>query len=791
MKSIILLITAIFIGQLSYAQQSIIGFVKAKDGDAIAYASVVAKEKTTAKVINGVLTNEEGQFQLEVESFNDVQLEIRYVGYKTKRIIELKPNLGVITLIQDDQLEDVVVIAQKQVLEQKADRLVFNVENSSIVSGGDAINALKVTPGVSVVNEEISIVGKGTVNVLINDQLVRMQGEELYTYLESISADDIEKIEVITTPPAKYDAEGNSGLINIQLKQPKEGSWSNHVRTGYVQTSYPAVTYGNTFTYNNGKFSTVVSLNGKKGHEGQLLSTNVAYPMGPWVGETKFKDDEDNLTGRVGIDYKLGESTTVGGLYSNNLSNKTDFDWGYNHVLNIRGEQIGRVISNGETDMKSNNQSINVHLIQKIDTLGRKLSIDADYFHYDRPQDRRFSSEQIKYNPSILKVNNLSGQDIENKSIRLDMEHPLSQVQLNYGAKYSKTFTESYVQFWNTTSGTRILDEGQSNEFDYEEKVAAAYVDASKKLGKAWQAKAGFRVENTKTIGISKTVNQTNENEYTKLFPTLYVSHTINEENQANISYSKRIRRPSFWALNPFRWYINQNSYAEGNPFLQPELSDNFELQHVYQGALISKLFYSKTSKSYGEVSTVNASENQIYISRQNFYEGEKYGAQETLVFSPTKRWNTTTQVSVYNTQGSLREGFQNVKLNTGWAYSVYTNNSIALTDKNSLKAEITGFYASPQPIYMFKTGQIASLDLGLSAKFLKDRLTIQASANDLLKTAAPKVFATSNGIAQEFKNYEDNRYAKLNVKYSFGNQKIRVRQRKFGNADVQGRTGN
>lgn len=790
MKPIFILIIAFFIGQISYAQ-TITGQVMSQSGEAFAYANVVAKEKETSKFVKGALTDETGKFQLELQTIENIQLEISYVGYKTKIISDLNADLGKIQLDVDNELEEVVVIAQKQTVEQKADRLIFNVENSPTVSGGDAIDALKVTPGVSVMNNEISILGKGTVNVLINDKLVQMQGDELLAYLESISADDIQKIEVITTPPAKYDAEGNSGLINIQLKQPKEGSWNNSVRAGFIQTTYPAVTYGNTFTYNNGKLSTVVSIHGKDGYRGEFLSTDVAYPTGPWIGETDFKSDQNNFTSRIGVDYQFGKNTTIGGLFSYSTGNKFDSDNGFNDVLNTQNQQIGKVISKGEAVMKPKNQSANIHWLQKIDTLGRKLSIDADYFHYDRPQNRIFSSEQIDYNPSMLKVNNLSGQDIENKSIKFDMEHPFQKVQLSYGAKYSKTSTESFVQYWNTTSGERVLDTNQSNEFDYQENVAATYADASKQFSKRWQAKAGLRVEHTETKGVSKTVNQTNENKYTKLFPTLYLAHTINEKNQANLSYSKRIRRPGFWALNPFRWYINQNSYAEGNPFLQPELSDNIELQHVYKGALISKIFYSKTNQSYGEVSTVNASENQIFVSRQNFYDGTKYGLQETLVFSPAKQWNTTTQLAVYNTEGSLRKGFSNIKLNTGWAYSIYSSNSIAITDKNSLKAEITGFLASPQPIYMFKTGYVGSLNLGLSAKFLNDKLTVNASANDLFQTSDPTVFATSNGIAQKFRNYQDSRNTKLNIKYSFGNQKIRVKQRKFGNADEQGRTGN
>ncbi|WP_298517898.1 outer membrane beta-barrel family protein [uncultured Kordia sp.] len=788
MKTIITFLIT-FICSISFGQ-TFKGKIIDKQNQPISFANVVAKNTTDNSLITGVISDEHGAFSIEVKNVN-IYLEVSFVGFITKKINPTQSNIGTIVLEEGgQQLQEVVITARKKLIQQKVDRLIFNVENTVAGTGGTALDALKATPSVNVETDKLAIIGKGNVRVMINDRIVQLSGNELTAYLNTIASDDIKNIEVITTPPSKYDAEGNSGLINIVLKKSKENSWNNQIRTSYTQATYALFNFGNTFNYNKNKVSVIASLNGTKGHTAQFNEFDIIYPSASTETNLDMKNKENMISGRLGLDYKLTDNATVGISYIGSFEDKSINDGGRTRTDDGNGTFT---INQGNANTTNKNHSINAHYIQKLDTLGRKLAIDVDYFNFKNSFDRNFSSEQFITNQNYFEARNNTNQNIKNYSGKIDVEHPSKWGSFSYGVKSTVTKTDSDVAFYNTTTGIPVFDPTQSNEFMYSENINAVYADMSKPLNEKWQAKIGLRFENTRTKGVSKTNNQTDINTYNKLFPSVFLGYNPSEKNMFNLSYSKRIQRPSFERLNPFRFYINSISYQEGNPFLRPQISDNLEFTHIYKGKLISKAFVSYVDDGYFNIiKAEDGAQQRIVVTFDNFYTAFNYGLTETFIYNPTPWWNTTTQATLSKMDTRYKDGFDlDAELLSQWNFQFYNRNTFHLNEAKTIQAETTFIYATPQKLMYFSISEMVSLDLGLKFSLLDKKLNCVLAVNDILKRRATSVNTKTNGIDQTYYNYFDTRSVKFSLNYSFGNKKIKVKQRNSGNEEEQDRAKN
>jgi outer membrane receptor for monomeric catechols len=252
------------------------------------------------------------------------------------------------------------------------------------------------------------------------------------------------------------------------------------------------------------------------------------------------------------------------------------------------------------------------------------MNINLDYFKFKNDDNRIFNTI------NLLSANNTSLQDIQNYSAKIDFEHPLKWINLSYGGKLSFIKTQNNVNYFDTTLGNPIFDPTQSNEFNYDENTQAIYLNGTKKLNEKWETQLGFRLENTQTEGVSKTLNQKNTNSYAKLFPTFYLTYTPNEKNAFSINYNKRINRPSYNRLNPFRWYSNPFSYTEGNPFLQPSFSNNLELNYTFNDNWSNSIYYSHTDNGFEQITIVDNTDNIQKTIAQNFFKTTIIGISES-----------------------------------------------------------------------------------------------------------------------------------------------------------------
>lgn len=748
------------------------------------------------KIVDGTTTKQDGTFEINLKK-GSYKIDVSLLGfeeYEKKILLENDTDLGTVILKENaTNLVEVVVQSKKKTIEQKTDRLVYNLENNVTNVGGDALSAINTAPGVVVKNDAISILGKGTSRVMIDGKIIELAGEELNNFLKSISASDIKNIEIISNPPAKYEAEGTGGLINIIMKKGVRDSWKNTITASYDQNKYGIYTLRDNFFYNKNKIRFSASVNGKTGYKNVEEISKVYFQEGLSNLKVTTKMKNENLSGKLALDYDFSEKTSVGFQFINDRNNP---DFQSDIIIdryNTQNLLENYTINNSFADRASGNQTYNAHLIAKLDSLNRKLSFDVDYFNYNSKFDREFVANDYAADGNFINVNqsgrNISNQDIDNWSFKGDMEHPLQAINLSYGAKMSFTNSISDVFFYNTITGAPVLDPNQSNRFKYTENNQAIYINGDKIINEKWNLQFGLRLENTKTNGFSETMNQTTENNYLKLFPTFYASYKKNENNSFSLNYGKRINRPRFDLLNPFRIYISSNSYSEGNPFLKPSFSDNFEFAHSYKEILRTRVFVNAITNGYGILFTSNPETNTQIITRENYFKNLNYGIGESYSATISDWWQSENSLYFL---GAKTEFIKDINATPSNSLQIdfSTNNTFILGKTTKLQIDFS--YATPFKSGLYEVGYASSFDIGFKQDLFNKTMQIAFLANDIFNTSYLKDFTSVvNGIKQVYSQKESNRFVRLSVVYNFGNKKINVKERAFGNQEEKKRTGN
>jgi outer membrane receptor protein involved in Fe transport len=790
----IIIVALLFCSSPFFAQIKIAGKVIDAKNNPVEFAEVLLIDKDSI-AIKSEMTNSNGDFILSAE-VGDYLLQVKQMGnilWKEKINAIKNIDLEVIKIIaKEEKLSEVVIKIQKKIIVRKVDRLVFNVENSISAIGGDAIDALKITPGIKVQNNSIKMIGKSAMSVMINDRIIQLSGDDLINYLKSIPSDNIKSIEVISTPPAKYDAEGNSGILNIQLKKVQINSWNASVRSSYAQLTYPAGSFGSNFSYNKNKLTILFDASYRKGSARDNENLTFYYPEELWNSVNNNKPSYTFLNSSLNLNYKLTKKTDIGlqilggnGKLSKKNSNKAT-------VNSISNDYVYEINTNGNDIKHNNNTSLNINSTTIIDTLGKKFSIDLDYFTFKEDKDKQFNS----YNNSILQNssfigNNISNQDISNYSAKIDFELPYEFANLSFGGKISFINNYSDASFFDLTSGDAVLDVSQSNIFNYKENTQALYFSAGKKMGKKWESKFGLRMETTQTNGNAEMQNQVNKNSYTKFFPSAYISYQFDDKNVFSLSYSKRVGRPSYWEMNPFRWYDNSNQYAEGNPFLQPSFTNNFQISHSYNNYLNSSIYVSKVQNGFGQLATfeeIDGNKIQKFI-RLNYFDQNDIGLDESITYNLFSWWSCFANLTVYYSETNSKSNYVQPKF-SGWGANFLNTNTITLNKAKTIFTELSYMYYYPTVSGIYTISDYSSLDFGFKILSLNKKLQISANAYDIFRSNKPQYLSVTNGVKQLSKNYYDERYFRISVKYNFGNSNISVNSRDLGNQDEKSRAG-
>lgn len=779
------------------AQYSISGSILNQENQAVELVEIVVlSQDFIAKTSE--LTDGKGAFLVSIAEKGTYILQIRQIGvllYSTELDVINDTNLGIIKINESqEQLEEVLVEGRKKLIERKVDRLVFNVENSISATGGDALDALRVTPGIRVQNDAVSMIGKSGMAVMVDDRIIQLSDDDLVNFLKTISSDNIKSIEVITTPPAKYDAEGNSGLINIKLKTVKTDSWSGTLRSVYKQATYATGLLGGNFSYQKNKFSLLMDLSKLNGENIYTNKINYQYPTENWRSDIYNKTSSDNLSSLLVIGYDLTGKTKIGIQYLGNFNTPTINE---NNVTDIFANNTDhldkRLVSKGDVDLNVKSHSLNFNLITKIDTLGKKMTVDVDYFAYNSCKDNVFKSTNADYLiPTVVKshTDNNNNQDINNFSSKIDFEMPYQWANVSYGAKISFTNSNSDVKanFYDTTTDDFILNLSQKNQFDYKERLQAVYFSANKEINEKWEVKIGLRTEFTQTIGYSETEKQRNKKDYYKFFPTAYLSYKKDENNVFSISYSRRVDRPSYSNLNPARWYLNLNSYEEGNPFLQPSFSNNIELSHSYRDLLTTTISFSKIEDEFGQL-TIHDIPNDIQVFiRRNYYNYNLLRLSEYVNYDIFQWWSTTLDLSVYYIDTDSYSEYLQSKY-SGWGGYSSTTNSFQINKSKTISAQLIYGYSYPSIFNESKTDSYSNLSIALKFLCFGKNLQFSVNTNNILGSDRAKLSNITQGVSQNFKQYYDSQYIRFTMSYKFGNINLKINRKNTGNEEEKDRT--
>jgi outer membrane receptor protein involved in Fe transport len=798
--TITLLLLPIFCVSI-YGQTIIKGQLLDAQSEPLSYANVLLLEATDSTLIKGTVTDDAGLYTLKNIDKGNYLLSFEMIGYEKhlQQILAADEMVDLVSYQMKEtvaQLDAVEVTAKKPLFEYQIDRMVVNVQNSITSAGGTALEILEKSPGI-IINRQsnaISMAGKDGVVVMINGKPSRMPANALIQMLQGMPAGSIEKIELISTPPANFDAEGDAGYINIVLKRnTNEGANGSITLVGGYGKGEK---YGGNanINYRSGKLSWFADYGFMFDRTPQIfknfrsVETNGDLLSTSTVSKRKSTQRDHNY--RLGFDYNLTENTVLGGLFSG-YDNRWEMD-AFNEIEISRNTNL-------DTLLGIQNDEINhwEHLMGNLNLQhtfrgDAVLNLDADYLYY-------YDNNPTSYNNEYQSG---TGEFLYEEQVQVGKETPIhiavakadftkdwgDGVKLSAGLKGTISRFDNDVSVENIENGIRITDADLTQKYDLEESIAAAYSSFNFKISPKNSISVGLRYEYTDSYLSSEEEAGIVDREYGNLFPSLYISRDINENNRLQFSYSRRIRRPTFNDMAPFVIFLDPNTFFSGNPALQPSISDIVKADYRYRGYFLS-VQYSYDDEAIANFQpTVDPETNKQFIAAQNLDYRRTVNVSLTLPFNPTNWWEMQANIS-----GNWQENraFINGEGTTfdQKSFSVFSSQSFKLPKDIGL--EISGYYYSPIIFGITKSEPFGALNAGLEKKLPNDMGTLRFNVQDILQTSAWRSTANipENNILINASFRFQNRNFRLTYTKNFGNNKLKTaRQRKGGSEDEQQR---
>lgn len=728
------------------------------------------------------------------------------------------------------------VLMTKKVFKKESDRFVYDISNAPVAKGSTTFDILKQTPLISTTDEStLKIAGKNNAIIYIDGKKSNMDAQSLAQFLKNTPAENIQKIEVITMPGSEFQVEASDGIINIVMKKKMTNGLNGNIRMASSANIYSSNSSSFSANYRKDKLGISANLTGSENIQPQsyVLRNGNSKATNESVGD--IIDPNKNLGGYLNIDYQLTEKSNMA-LSWNTWANRS-----YNSTVNlfntIRTLKQGNVWetkysrSKNKEDARSYNNSVNLNYELKTDSLGSKLNLNAAYLNFKRFQSTdnntyestadgidlyrsRYVSQSL---PQI--INNFSGMADYIQKFKNDLT-------VSVGGNYNKTKTDN-----DTQSVTSIFNADGSlaevynaegikidnplstpNHFLYDENIYGLYVTVEKKFSDKFSGKIGTRYEMTKSTGTSDNAQDVNlrniERNYSNVLPYLSLNYAINEKNNISYAFSSRMRRPSFWEINPVKNILTENNYVQNNPFVKASSSYNQELTYMFKNSYFLILNHSLEKDIITQVPLqgipVHAdgsvgTQNQLRYIRTNFGDKQEMSAMFGIQKSFFKQaWTTNFNIGV---QHNKNNGSLSVDPTTGDIFPLYTNNTsstsfvvqtnnnIRLDEKKTWFAGVNFFYVDKQQIELGMLKNLSSLDLSL--KKIWNDWTFTVNVNDILKTNIVEVEDyQENGNYNYVQNNMYRQSVGASIVYSFGNQKVKkVRNIESASDEIKSRT--
>lgn len=798
MKSFLLIFIAIFgclAGANAQKAGKIAGHVIGSNEKAIESSTVSLLRAKDSAIVTFFVSDKQGLYTFNNVADGKYLVSVTLVGHKKaysnpfaitpeKQVVQV-PVIRVTALPKS--MSDVTVTTKRPPVEQKIDRTVVNVDATITNVGTNALEVLEKSPGVTVDKDgNINLKGKEGVMVMIDGRPTQLGGQDLANMLRNLNSNQLDQIEIMTNPPARYDAAGNAGVINIKTKKNSTAGYNGTASVNYMQGRYPKANESFNFNYKQGKVNvfTNVSHGKAKGFETLTIQRNLRN-SNTTILENYFDQRADmirnsnSLNGKIGMDYFANKKTTFGivvnGFTNSNTTNNS------NNTQIFTAKNDFESVTKADVRNKSNwkNFSTNLNFRRVFDSTGKELTSDFDYIAYNATNSQLLISSYFNETGNALKkADTLQGalpQNITIYSGRIDYSHPLKKgARFEAGIKSSIVSTDNNASYDSIQYGRIAHDYNRSNHFLYKENINAAYVNLNGNLSKKLSAQLGLRFENTNAKGNQITTGETFNRHYSQLFPTAYFQYKANAKNNFGLNYGRRVRRPNYESLNPFIRFIDRYTYSQGNPNLKPSVSDNIELSHTYRNYLTTTLNYSATNDIIQGV--IEQKGQEAYSKQANISSLRQFGLAVSLNNAITKWWTNSIFANVYN---NSFKGVVNTTPISFSATSFTLNGTQQFKLSKTLTGELSGSYRSAGVIGVMKTRPLGLLSAGFSKQLMKNKGSLRITVRDIFYTLKQSAIVNYGNVDATFQEVRDSRLVNIGFTYRFSKGKVNAQRKK------------
>lgn len=783
------------------SQQTISGNVTDASNQPMEFANVLLLNAIDSSLVKGDLTGLGGKYTFQNIIEGNYIISASFLGYNTVYSDAYEVNgsasivINDIVLTEGVALEEVQVVAKKALLEQKIDRLVVNVANSVTSAGGTALEVLEKSPGV-IVNRQsnrISLIGKDGISVMINGKLSYQPIESIVQMLQGMSSDNIESIELITTPPANFDAEGNAGFINIILKERTDlgmnGNWSASAGYGKGTTGSAGI----NLNYRKNKFNIFSNYNYTHAAQDQKFYNirTVEFENNLTTSEitTNREPNENNHNLRLGMDYELSNNTIVGVLFG-----------AYNNRWTMDAMNNGETTINNQVDSKLNliNDEVNqwqhfmsnLNVEQKVGESGR-LNINFDYLLYEDNNPNNYTTDFLDSENKVLRTEQTRSSKFTPINIKVGQVD--YNTTINESINFLAGFKMAVSEFTNDVSAETLIEnewrfqDQFTNQSDLKENIIAAFTSLDFKIKENNTFKAGLRYEYTDSQLNTIKEGSVVDRQFGELFPSIFYARKINEKQSLNLSYSRRITRPTFNDMAPFAIFLDPNTFFFGNASLQPAIANNFKADYRLNSYMLS-IQYSKEDSTISRFQDrVNLSSNQQAYEPINLSSLKNISANISIPIYIGNKWTMQNNILLLWSQAESYYDDVLVKLSNK-SYNLSTTQTFLLNNDFSL--ELNAFYNSPSISGRSNNESFYAVNLGAQKKF-KDGSSLRFNIRDIFDSLEFRggTDLSDQGFVTDGVFDFVNRTFSISYSRNFGNSKLKAsRDRITGSEDERNR---
>ena len=799
-KSILLLFLIFSVNLNAQSTYTISGLIQDNDGGPMAYSNVLLLKANDSTLVKGTLAQEDGTFELDNIGSGSYIVQGSMIGYKStnSRPFDLNQDYQVESIILSgfEALDEVVLVAKKQLFEQKVDRMVINVASSIVSSGGSALEILERSPGVLVNRQSngISLAGKDGVVIMINGKTSYVPSSSIVQMLEGMSADNIESIELITTPPANFDAEGNAGFINIKLKKRTDlglnGSYSLSAGYGDGETTSDNI----NFNYRKNKINLFGSYSFSIDKRSQIFITSREYEEDNNSLFTKTVTDRDptqrNHNMRLGLDVQATEKTIVGVLV-NAFDNRWSMD-AFNESFDTENglsTSFVDLVNSEINHLKHYGANFNIKHDFKKDKF---ISFDLDYLNYefDNPTDyansfydgdRVFINEELLRSRKNTPLNTWVG--------KLDYSNKVNdKLKIEFGAKGTKNNFKNDVSIEDFIGDSWVIDPSLTNMSQLDEKIFAGYGALDYSFSDKTSMKIGLRYEHTNTILDTDTEGTVVDRQYGEWFPSVFFNRKFNDNLSMNVSYSRRITRPKFDDLAPFIIFLDPNTFLSGNASLQPAISNSAKYAINYKSYFLSFQYTNEDSSIAIFQEYIDEDTGRLIFEASNLDFTKTFATTLGFPLKISSWWRTQNNLTFVKQKVRAFYNEEPIELSLG-IFSANSTHSFKIS--NSFSTEVSGFYNGPGFFGTAKYDEVYGINIGFQHKFGDKWGTLKFSINDLLDSVE---FTGGTDLPEQNIKTENlfdlsNRTFTLTYSRNFGNQKLKSkRERETGSEEERRR---